>query len=266
MATGGFVLMASSAMAQAPVTFASFTYNGTGSPFVFINNGSSSKFGTYDSSGNLIAVLVNFNFNTTNAYDTARGSATGTTIVGMLSFSSVVDGTSSNGTFPDQALKDVDITINTLSTDAYAPSHNLLTVTSTDTDGVTGDLNGRKNGSTANISQTDNASSNSESGIVGYRSDFINFAANDGSYTDKDYSVSLTAITPSYSVNANGYTNSFTSVASGNFASNPAPAAQFTPTPASPADISMGMGVMMMGAQWYRKRRKSRMIVAGNAA
>ncbi len=120
---------------------------------------------------------------------------------------------------------------------------------------MTGDLNGRQNGSTASVSQTDNLSANANNGIVGYQSDFINFNANNGNYTDKDYSISLTGISPQYSVNANGYTNSFTSNASGNFASNPAPPSEYQPTPASPSEVSMGLGVLLLGVGGFRKRR-----------
>jgi hypothetical protein len=124
-AAGGLLLFASGAFAQAPTTFAQFSYAGSGSPFVFINNGSSSKFGTYDSSGNLTSILVNFNYNVANGYDQGRGSSVGTSIQGLLSFSSVVSGTSSTGTFADQGLQSIDITITTLSTDAYYKNFNL---------------------------------------------------------------------------------------------------------------------------------------------
>lgn len=96
-------------------------------------------------------------------------------------------------------------------------------------------------------------SGNSESGTLSYTSDFLDFS----NTQDRDYSMSLTSVTPSFfRGNANRSLRTFRALSTGSFSSDPAPlVTAVVPEPGQWALMIAGFG--LVGAMSRRRARSS---------
>ena len=192
------------APAQAvPQNFAQFT-EGVGAPpkpFTFTNSGASSTFSLVGS------IPVNFVYQTPNGYGTAPGQ----TIAATLTFTSQVSAPAATGFgFIGQPMQNILLTFT-----ANAPVSgfsNLLTVSMT-----TGTLAGQNGGSTASLSGTQSSTSFDQ---VNYASDFLDFSI---PFSNKNFNLSFDSVVPIFTLNANGYVDSFNASGTGTFGSDPVP-------------------------------------------
>jgi hypothetical protein len=190
-------------------TFAQFGQINSNQPFVFTNASASSTF-------SLASTPINFTYLITNGY----GSTIGSSINAHMTITSTVAAvTSSSGTSPnrnfDQSL--TGITIQFIADTPVNGQTNLLTILAgagaTSSGGL---LSGREGRTTGNL---DGSQSPGGGDSIIMSSDFLDFS----NTTQRDYSVSLNAITPAMGLNANNYLNTFAANATGTFASDPVP-------------------------------------------
>jgi hypothetical protein len=218
-------------------TFAQFNQVGSGRPFTFTNAGAGSTF-------SLASTPVGFTYFVDNGY----GSPIGTPVAAHMTISSVVAApASATGTIPNRNLEQAitSVIIHFIADVPVAGKTDLLTIVANA--GATssgGTLTGRENKSTGNL---DGSESPFGGDSILMTSDFLLF---NGS-TQRDYSISMNAITPALGLNGNGYLNSFTASATGTFAVDPPPSS--IPEPGTLALFTLGCSGMGI----FLKRRQS---------
>lgn len=216
-------LLTTAAQAQL-TTFAQFTQSGGVRPFSFTNAGAASTFALNS------PLNVNFVYQVLNDYN---GNGFAATIPAMMTLTSDVASLGQVlGGFRNQPMTNITMTF-TANTPVNGKT-NLLTIVA-NAGGTTsgGSLFGANASSTANFAGSQNGGTGDS---VTMTSDFLSFT----STTQRDYSLSLNAATPNFSLNGNGYLNSFTADGTGTFASDPAPFSSFVPEPASLVFVLLG--------------------------
>jgi hypothetical protein len=232
---GAILLTPMTANAQLS-TFAQFRQVTNNRPFIFTNAGSGSTF-------SLISTLVNFTFLVENGY----GSGIGDSVNAHMTITSTVDATvTATGTAPNRNFEQpmTSIIIQFIADTPVNGNTNLLTIVAgagaTSSGGL---LTGREGRSTGNF---DGSEMPGNGDSITMTSDFLNFA----STTQRDYSISLNAVTPVIGLNANGYLNNFSANATGTFSSDPPPA--MIPEPSTLALVVL-TGISLLTRRRCRK-------------
>jgi hypothetical protein len=231
---GALLLTPMTASAQLS-TFAQFRQVTNNRPFIFTNAGAGSTF-------SLTSTLVNFTYLVDNGYGSAIGASVNAHMVITSTAAATVNAT---GTAPNRNFEQpmTGITIQFIADTPVNGNTNLLTIlASAGATSSGGLLTGREGRSTGNF---DGSETPGNGDAITMTSDFLNFA----STTQRDYSISLNAVTPILGLNANGYLNGFSANATGTFSSDPPPA--MIPEPSTLALITL-TGISLL------TRRRSR--------
>jgi hypothetical protein len=237
-AVASLALLVTGLNAASADPFATFSQTG-GALFTFTNTGSSSNFLVTGS------IPVAFTYLVPNAYD-----PTFTTTAGTMTFSSIVSSKAVTvGSLIDQPMDDVNFVITADS--PKGGKTDLLTLTTS-----TGDLVG-KTGTTEPSLSGDTGTGDT----VTFSSDFLDFT----NVTEEAYNFSFTLSKGDlFTLNSNKYVNTFTSVGSGNFSSDPIPTIPGGPVPEPATTASFvlgGLGLLAMGL-FARKNRKMNNLTA----
>lgn len=203
------------------VTFAQFFQAAAGNPFTFTNAGGASTF--------TVAVPVTFVYLVPNGYG-----APFVPIAGTMTLSSIVSAPAA-GTDQPMMSTNMVFTANT----PVSGFTNLLTLSnSTGTISSTGGLTAAFQGSTPG-------------NVVTFSSQFLDFSLT----VNRAFALSFTSVQPSYSVNGNGYLDSFQASGTGTFSSDPAPE-YHNPVPEPGVTATFAMGALGLFGLMFRARKR----------
>lgn len=222
----GLAVLGTGAPARADTTFAQFDEgsNGGTQPFRFTFNGPGASF-TATTVGNFQFLVPGTVITPQPANIVLTSTATTPAVAAGPVLSQPINGAS-----------------NTLSFRRVSDNANLLTVTFTgNLTGLNGDVSATLSANTAN-GQT-----------VTYTSDFFNFAGT----TSRSLGLNVTAITPDFTQNANGFLNNFVADATGGFSSSPAPVLT-RPVPEPGSVVLFGIGLSASALVAARRGRALR--------